>query len=282
MSSALFASWSECWKLNFSLEKSQLVVFNNKRYAIPSPRRELALCDEAVSVVAAYKYLGLLMDENGSHVSHADALISKTTYTAYVISRIFSRNRPPSPLIALSLVRSILIPQITYGLPFISLTKKHKSRLTQILATPLRAALGVGKHGSALRVLWEFAIPDLNSLQLQSLLSTLNRSFSCLRNGLSLPGLLASDVESFVPSRSTLCFRPLPHVIRNRLAPFLEHFPAVASFPISPKLLHQVVQRSMTDYWSLHSRPPHRSIKPLLPLPRYLSIDPKPTVCIRA
>jgi hypothetical protein len=277
------SNWSACWQLDFSTSKSHLVIFNNKRYTVPDPKRELRLCGEATSLVPAYKYLGLIMDENGACRSHVDALIAKTTHTAYLIARVFSRYRTPSPHCALQLVRAILIPQIAYAIAFISLTKREATRLTQIIATPLRSALGVGYHASANRVLWEFGIPDISSICTRAILQTVSRSFISLSKGDLLSGLIATDITSYDPrAPSSFRFRPFAQIVSLIQSRFISRFPSISSFPLSPKLIRQITHASMTDHWNTSSRLHHRQLKPHVDPPLYLSVDPKPAVCIRA
>jgi len=109
--------WSRCWRLQFSKNKSNLVTFTKKRSACPF--KKLRLDNKPILSKEAYKYLGVSIDSDGSNRSHLAASLQKTRQTSYYISRISNRNHGPSPLIITKLIKSVLIPQITYGLCFL-------------------------------------------------------------------------------------------------------------------------------------------------------------------
>src|SRR3954466_10704226 len=144
------------------------------------------------------------------------ALLTKARYTSYLIGRVFSRTRAPSPSVALTLVKSILIPQITYGIAFIKLSKQQQKALTQIIANPLRRALGLSPHASASRTLWEFGLTDICSLQLHSLLNIASRSQRWLLSSTSaIPSLLASDMLHYNHVNSPLYITPTPAILSS-------------------------------------------------------------------
>jgi len=189
------SEWSEKWKLEFSLSKSNLVTFTRKRFLYAhSPLR---LCSSPLSSVSSYKYLGVHMDDDGRSNTHVDAIFAKAKHTAYLIGRISNRDRGPSPLTVARLIKAVLIPQITYSFCFLYLPKFILQRLNQLIASPLRRSLSLNRHASAARLLWEFGIPDANTLLTQSSLLTVNRSARAPPT--SITSMLARDIMSFVP-----------------------------------------------------------------------------------
>jgi hypothetical protein len=77
-----------------------------------------------------------------------DVVAAKCKLTANLIARINSRNHPPSPPITASLVKYILIPQMSYAFAFWRPNKTQLRILNQIIATPLRRALGLHRSVS--------------------------------------------------------------------------------------------------------------------------------------
>ena len=277
--------WSRTWKLEFSVDKTQVVLFHRKRYQPNSPNKPFTLCDRVVSFANVYKYLGVLLDSDGSYRSHVTQLITKTKITSIQLSRIFSRSRPPSPIVASTLVQSILIPQITYGIQFITkFTKKHIQQLTQVIASPLRRALGLPRSTSAQRVLWEYGLPDVGNIILKTLFQFYNRSVTeYSSNPHSLPAMCASDVKSYVPpdpslhsSNSFLAIRSVPSLISSALA----RFPSL-SFPASTDAINTTIARSAALHWEDTAAQRYRVLKPCIDTPMYLSVDTMPAAVIR-
>jgi hypothetical protein len=153
------SKWSMLWGLEFSFSKTNIVTFTRKRTQYK--HKPLRLCNKPLSYVSSYKYLGIHLDVKGGSSTHIKALLAKSRHTAYFIGRLSNRVRGPSPLTICRLVKAVLIPQITYAFSFLSLPVFVLNSINQIIATPLRKALGFNKHTSALRTLWEFGIPML-------------------------------------------------------------------------------------------------------------------------
>lgn len=267
--------WSEVWKLEFSVDKTQIVLFHRKRNS-PTTPTNLMLCNRQVSFARSYKYLGVLMDSNGTFNSHVTQLITKTKFTAHQISQIFHRNRAPTPIIARKLVHAILIPQIAYGLQFIvDINAKHKHHLTQVLATPLRRSLCLPRTTSAQRVIWEFGLPDVGSIHLRALLQFYNRSCIHLSSdSSSLPAQFALDVRNYVPIISSPpLFQSLPSLLLSCLdSPHLSH-----------KSINTIIQNKVTQHWERTARHSYRVFKPCSDIPTYLSVSEcrNPSVVIR-
>src|SRR3954452_3575098 len=92
-------------------------------------------------------------------MERTDQVYRKIKMTSYMIARTV-RNfyRKPGPLCALALVRGILLPQISYSLPFFRPTKEQFERMDNIIAYPLKTSLGLPKTASTRAILCEFGL----------------------------------------------------------------------------------------------------------------------------
>ena len=272
--------WSEVWGLEFSVDKTQIVLFNRKRNSIVKPLHPLCLTGRAVSFASSYKYLGVLMDENGSFSTHCTQLITKAKLTAFQIARIFRRNKAPTPTIALNLIKAILIPQICYGFHFIiTPTKKLISSLTQVMALALRRSLCLSTSTAAQRVIWEFGLPDVGSIHTHCVLQTYNRSLLISRSHPhSLPAMYANDVSLHVPDPAQKFHKSLSSLCRA----ILTRIPPQFTFPLKSKTLTSLTALHATEHWVDTTWQQYRIIKPHYAMCDYLSVDWMPAAVIRA
>ena len=110
----------------------------------------LVLCGHRLSFVDRYKYV-VVVQANGKWDAQFEAISAKCKLTANLIGRINSRSRPPTPQTTITLVKSVLIPQMSYALAFWRVNKGQEWKLNQILAAPLRRAFGLHNSASAVR-----------------------------------------------------------------------------------------------------------------------------------
>ena len=87
--------------------------------------------------------------------------------------------------------------------------------MNQILATPLRRALGLHRSASAVRTFWEFGIPDMETIRLRCFLQSLSRAVRSSYSGNFLPSILATDISQHQPVAS-------PHYCRSLTQEFSE------------------------------------------------------------
>jgi hypothetical protein len=209
--------------------------------------------------------------------SHVAAITTKARSTAMLIGRIFSRNRPPAPIIALRLVKAILLPQICYGLPFCNLTVKQIHTLNQIIAIPLRRALGLPRM-AALTTLWEFNIPNVTDLITHTRIMLANRSYVGLSNNHSISATLAHDINQYKPeAHRRFCTPTAAHLFQLRT-----HLPPLPHLPATAESIKHFQDQTRLERRFHTSNENQWSIKTTLRLPPYLLHDPKPAVCIRA
>jgi len=222
------------------------------------------------------RYLGLIFQANGKWDRQFDAVAAKTSVTANLIARINHRNRNPSPLVTSTLVRTMLIPQMSYAFPFWRPTKTQYERLLQIIAIPLRRALGMPRSSSAVRLLWEFGIPSPPVIRSRVLLECLSRAYRSAKDGNHLPRLLVDDFKAADPSTHPTPFyaRPFVHEAASLLALPNHRIP----LPCHPAARQAWVEARMTHEWQTSSRVTarHRLLKPSPDPPVYFSVDRKP------
>jgi hypothetical protein len=221
------------------------------------------------------------MSRGGGYNDHFAAIVQKAQTTAYFIGRVTSRTSLPSPRTVCRIVKAVLIPQITYGFAFLPLPVGFANKITQIIAAPLRRALGLPKNSSAARVLWEYGLYDVHTLHLKALLEALMRSQRCLDNEVVLAGELAVDFRAaaaaVVPIKSAKFCRPLAHSIVDQLAAVGLQEP-----PADKAALKTLLDSVAVAKFTTKAKPGQVAVKPTMAPLAYLQQDPKPDVCTRA
>jgi hypothetical protein len=274
--------WSSTWGLDFSLTKSQILLFSNK--CIPTmPVQPLTLNTQEIGFVDHYKYLGLIFQSNGRWDRQFHSVVAKSKITANLIARInHRRHLPPRPLVTSTLVKYILIPQISYAIQYWRPNKTQLRTLNQIIATPLRRALGLHRTASALRTLWEFGIPDVESIRVRCFLQSISRAYRSHLSGNFLPTILINDITAAakrdIDSSSSFYCRSIIDELHTMQ---IEH-PSASKLPLDRKTLNAITATAMTTHWVANSTARARILKPSPDPPRYLYVDLKPVVCIRA
>jgi hypothetical protein len=273
------SAWSEKWLLHFSPDKSALVTFHHRTPArAPKPSTlPFKLCSGKLVVQDSYKYLGHLLHRSSRFNDHLAAIVQKARLTAYYIGRVTSRTSLPSPSTICRIVKAVLIPQITYGFAFLDLTRAFCDKITQVIAAPLRKALGLPIAASGRRVLWEYGLYDVETLHLKHGIAALMRSQRCLKRGVALAGSLASDFDGLQSIKSAKYCRPRARQVQEMLTSL-----GLARVPADPSELKTALDaRSRVQYMG-SVLPKVLALKPQLPQLPYLTLDSKPAVCIRA
>jgi Reverse transcriptase (RNA-dependent DNA polymerase) len=263
-------AWSNTWQLQFSKTKSNLVTFTRKHS--PNPFKKLRLQNKPILSKEAYKYLGVTIDRDGSNKSHLAAILQKTRQTAYYISRISNRNSGPSPLIIIKLIKAVLIPQISYGLCILHTPASFLHSINSILSLPLKKTLGLGKHASTLKTLWDCGIPDATSLKEMNTLQFTNRALQ--KHILSLPPPSPPSLIATKTTPSTFAVKLQQVIAKHSLPPL----------PTTKKIIRTLCNKTYeTNYLSNPAiQPSHKLLKPTSATARYLLVDPRPIVSTRA
>lgn len=182
----------------------------------------------------------------------------------------------PSPSVICRITKAVLIPQMTYGFALMPLSVSMCTKMSQVMATPLRRALGLSRSASAARVLWEFGLYDTFTLHCKHIISAYLRSQRCLDNGLTLADTLARDYDSYAAAPSAQFCLPFPAILKEACACL-----SLPEPPVDKNMLKCALDKFATDTWS-RGKEAAVQLKPLLPPASYLKVDRKPAVCIRA
>lgn len=174
----------------------------------------------------------------------------------------------------------MLIPQLSYAIPFWRPSKAQFERLLQIIAIPLRRALGMPRSASAVRLLWEFGLPTPPIIRSRVMLECVSRAFRSADDDNVLPRLLIDDFKAANPASL-----PLPAYARpfaHEAAVLISQHPI--ELPAKSTDRKDWVTDRMTHEWQASSRVKarHRLLKHSPELPLYLSVDTKPLVVLRA
>ena len=112
--------YASLWKLTFSSKKTNLVYFHPYQSVgewIHPPVR-FTLGGFTVTPTKQYTYLGVILDNLLTFTPQAMQCIKTAARTAHMISRLVRRDKYPSFPVIQTLVKCVLIPQLTYGFPF--------------------------------------------------------------------------------------------------------------------------------------------------------------------
>jgi hypothetical protein len=135
--------WAHRWKVTFSIDKSNVVVFRpSRRAADMTARCPYALGPHALSYVNEYRYMGLIFSSTCRWSSHVAALKKRVAASAHAIARVAMHRRSIPLAIVRSLCVAITQAQIRYGLPFWSCDATDAAALDRLLLLPMRLAMG--------------------------------------------------------------------------------------------------------------------------------------------
>ena len=130
------SAYARKWKITFSAKKTNVVYFKPgfgdrstdslKAYTPPHTHGTLKLTNFSIECAGLYKYLGVELDQFLTFIPYVRELIKKLNATSHTISRLVRRGHAPSIPVIQTLVKSVLIPQMVYGLAFVPPVKTGK------------------------------------------------------------------------------------------------------------------------------------------------------------
>jgi hypothetical protein len=222
---SLFSSWLAEVGMQANSGKSKVVIFSSaavrnhhwmSNQSI-NQRSEwyhnLELDGFTLQLTNQYQYLGLLLDSNMNWSQHIAAVTRKATQASSLICRLFSHQRhSPHPSAALKLVRSLVIPTMTYGIHFWLLTEPSQSthsdaidKLHTLIIRPLRIAANLPRTTHRLGVMIDFGLSSLHDYAHQSLIRYYTKYASPVIHQ-------SPEVQQFILSDDTLhSGRPSDH-----------------------------------------------------------------------
>jgi hypothetical protein len=125
--------YASLWKITFSSKKTNVVYFHpDITGKWKQPTFTLKLGGFNIKSAKQYTYLGVVLDNMLTFVPHACNTIKTVARTAQLISRLVRRDSYPSFPVIQTLVKCILVPQLTYGFPFFSV-KDETVKTGQVL-----------------------------------------------------------------------------------------------------------------------------------------------------
>ena len=171
-------------RLTYSAKKTNVVFFKTReegkgeRYTPVS--HVLTLTGFTLATTRMYKYLGVMLDDRLTMIPHMYDVLKRVSRTAHLISRLVRRDHLPSMPVIQTLVKCVLIPQMTYGFPFLpfNYTKSVSTRQATDTATscnfpmrfkncivrPLLHVLGLPHSTHHASVLVESRLHDMRTL----------------------------------------------------------------------------------------------------------------------
>lgn len=184
------------WKITFSSKKTNLVYFHPYQSVgewIHPPAR-FTLGGFTITPTKQYTYLGVILDNLLTFTPQALQCIKTATRTAHMISRLVRRDKYPSFPVIQTLVKCVLVPQLTYGFPFFRIEDKS-----------INTSQGTGNHSSKANLLTK-----AKNAILRPLISALGLPHSANHDSVFVESRLF-DVSSLL----TICSARLAHRLLN-------------------------------------------------------------------
>jgi hypothetical protein len=165
--------WAYNKQMKFNKDKSNIVVFSNK--AKPPSVPTFRLTNFVMSKVDSYDYMGVIFQANFRFDLQYEKIKTKINGSTHLISRLIKFHRPPTAQTILALTTSIVLPQITYSMPFVRYNGQQIKSLQSIFLAPLRMVLGLPFCAAAVSVFREFNLLELRTMYDLCLLRTAHR-----------------------------------------------------------------------------------------------------------
>src|SRR6185312_6488324 len=108
--------WSNMWRVRFSADKSQCVYFHNNR-AGRSPARALHVDGFSLQYVHSYTYLGIVLQSDARWNLHMERVTSRCMHSIYLLSRFMLPRHCVSLSFIRSLINSVVLSRLSYGMP---------------------------------------------------------------------------------------------------------------------------------------------------------------------
>jgi hypothetical protein len=172
----ILSLWSSNWCVQFSKEKSQLVIFTRRKLNVTISPPELKLAGFTLQIVDQYSYLGYPLHKHLSWKQLRDEIISGINSRNFLISKIISAKGlkfPAIRLLCLNYSRSAL----NYYLPLARFSESDYELFDSRLLRPFRSALHIPRYTPTHRLLGEFGI---NPMIIQAKISLLSHIESIL------------------------------------------------------------------------------------------------------
>ena len=175
--------YASLWKIQFSPKKTNIVYFHpyqpEGEWIHPQVKFKLGEINN-ITPTKMYTYLGVILDNTLTFTPQAVQSLKQAQHTCHLISRLVRRDKYPSFPVIQTLVKCILVPQLTYGFPFYTVKDKSIStkqatgnrssksniyiKMKNVMLRPLMAALGLPYTTNRASVFVESRLFDVSSL----------------------------------------------------------------------------------------------------------------------
>jgi hypothetical protein len=157
-------AWARRWLVTFNAIKSGIVVFTDEKNAAAAEMDPpLTIGDRPIPVVDHYRYLGVVLHRSLDWALHTADVLRRATTASNLIRRLITP-RTPHPRTVLTLVRTALLPVITYAWPLWRPSAAGFTKLRSVVAAPLARVLALGKTPSFDALFVEYGLPRLTDL----------------------------------------------------------------------------------------------------------------------
>ena len=165
-------AWARRWRVRFNASKSGCVWF------APKPRRGVTVAgvprqrfhidyapsgsgDVRVVVpnVSCYQYLGVWLDMDCSSERQWAHVRERCATASNMLRCLVNNDGPPGFHVMRSLVRAVIVPRMTYSLPFLSLTRRQYAALDALMYRPLLSVLWLPTHAHRAGLAVRFGLP---------------------------------------------------------------------------------------------------------------------------
>lgn len=132
------------WRISVNAQKSELVLFTNKRAARHNPRGPVMVDGSPVHWQSSLKYLGLRLDRKMTYKDHVTMVCEKLGRVIRALYPLIGPGSKLAPGHKLTLFKSIFRPTCTYAAPvWLNCAKTHILRLQRLQNRFLKLVLGL-------------------------------------------------------------------------------------------------------------------------------------------
>jgi hypothetical protein len=160
----ILTTWSNDHGMEFSAEKSQIVVFNKKQNVDYNGLQlnQFKLSNFTLDIVDHYKYLGIWLHKSLNWKQQQNKCCKQSLWDGYLISRLFHNNRGPFIKAAKILSNTFIRSRCTYGIEFWDINDSTTRKIQSALINPIRKSLSLPKTSHQLGTIIESSIFTLN------------------------------------------------------------------------------------------------------------------------
>jgi hypothetical protein len=160
-----FSVWASDWRMIFNVDKSCVVRFTAQGKTSSSSSNSIKknkiskkqfdplsitfnLCQQQLPTKEQFSYLGVVFHAHGRWNAHFDKVLPKVRYAVRCICKIIRRNHHPTVPVIVELVKTRVLPIITYGFPVIRYSQTQCDILESLILMPIKRSMPVYRTSS--------------------------------------------------------------------------------------------------------------------------------------